>query len=266
MNIIGVQIFVAKILAHLSPPEVARIRLLNKDICARISAGTYAQMFWRHDSYQQFLHMLCVWQVNHVKQAAKWFCDIDQFMKFELIRRPRYHTVKMCIDAGIITRLYPMLRNKKLRIELVFALIENLCTLDEVVQCNNDLMMNYGFKSNIIPNLLRKRKYDVMKHFRDYSNHQKDKLALMFKIHNNYPFSVEEVLEYCISRDVKFPFVLIYTEVCANIQKGLWTWKEVIDHCIENQGEQGEITVGLLAEKDLEGLSFQEALVFYFIK
>ena len=50
-------------------------------------------------------------------------------------------------------------------IELIFALIENLCTLNELFYCN-DNVMQHGFKSGIILNILRKKKYDVMKYFR----------------------------------------------------------------------------------------------------
>lgn len=256
MDIIGVQLFVAKILAHLSPPDVARMRLLNKDICARISAGPYAQMFWRKESYQDFVFMLSCWKVDHVKQAAKWFWSIDQFMKLEWIR-VFGSSVKNCFEAGIITNPYTHIEHNKSTIQLVFALIENLCTLDEVLECDHGVMER-GFKSGIILNFLRKRKYNVMKYFLYNNNRQSLQYRRIFKNHKNFPFSVEEVLEYCMSRNTQFPFVLTCEEVCANIQKGIWIWKEIVDYCIENQ-DGGETTVGAIIE-GYGNMKFQEIL------
>lgn len=264
MNIIGVEVFVAKILAHLSPPVVARMRFLNKDICARISAGPYARMFWRHESYQDFVSMVTWRKKKHIRYTVKWFWNIDQYMKFYNLAIPR--TIRNCIYAKIIPKYaYGNVNSlqRKLPAKLVFALIEDLCTFDEVLKCDNNIMINYGFKSEIIPALLRKRKCDVMKYFRNYSNHQKDQFALLFKCYLNLPFSTEKVLEYCISKGVQFPFVLISAEVCANIQKGIWTWKEVVDYCIENRGG-GETTIGIIITEGYGNMKFQEALALKF--
>jgi hypothetical protein len=233
MNIIGSDIFIIQIIARLSPREYAQMRVLNKKICADISRK-YAQILWRHKSYENFCFMLLPWEPKHVKQAAKWFWNIDQFIKLNYLYFN--HRIDRCLEVNLFggwngwSSRYTVIDT--LTINFVFALLENLCTFEEVLQCNAGVI-GTGFQRGTILNLLRKRKYDVMGYFKKFSHQNIEKWEDAFRFQEGLPFDLEEVLEYCISKWVDIPKILIKNKrVGWYIKKGIWNWKEVLDYCV----------------------------------
>jgi hypothetical protein len=261
MDIVGVPVLILNIFARLSPRDYAQMRPLDKKICAYIS-GKYARILWKHETYQDFVRMFSYWKPHHVKEAAKWFWNIGQYIKMDRVYLDR--TIQHCMEENLFngwtgwnTRYQP---HYILTTELIFALIENLCTSEEVLQCNSSVM-GWGFEYGIILNLLRKRKYDVIGYFKKYGGQNIEKWQKLLRRAYPASFDFEEVLEYCISKNTDLPNILMDKSVFGRMGNGGWNWKEVVDDCIEFKG--GESVIRDIAESTQSNCNLKDAIENY---
>jgi hypothetical protein len=156
----------AIIFAHLRPPEVARLRLLNKDICARISAGPYAQKFWHYPRYEIFVEVITNYHLpdSYRQSLAKGYWTIDQLQQVQRICVGGvYIEHARLVEEGFINN--PELLSFPFCMNMVFALVEKLCTV-EMITCGNPEIMEIIFSSNdVMIELLREGRQDILVYF-----------------------------------------------------------------------------------------------------
>jgi hypothetical protein len=156
----------AIIFAHLRPPEVARLRLLNKDICARISAGPYAQKFWHYPRYEIFVEVITNYHLpdSYRQSLAKGYWTIDQLQQ---VKRICYGGViywglcceKIIIDPEGALEFFPFCEN------MVFALVEKLCTVEMMTRGNPKIMEIIFSFNDVMLELLREGRQDILVYF-----------------------------------------------------------------------------------------------------
>jgi hypothetical protein len=149
MNQLGVWLdLFPMILAHLSPRKRAQCRLLCKQICALISAGTVAQKFWGKD-YLEFRRDIITSGRDDVKQLflnGTW--SIEMFYKIQDMLRARHSARKKIMilkqfgfdyqeGIGCVMTIVHLFCQCP---EFTVGLVERLFTLDDFT---NDVSVPY---------------------------------------------------------------------------------------------------------------------------
>lgn len=145
------------ILAHLMPRDCARMRLLNKKMCALISAGPFAQKYWGKD-YLDFRHDICSVDISKRKLFLNGTWSAEMF----------YKILNMIRDS----------RNGEDKIVLLFfqcpnfsiGLVERLFTLNDINANISILWYRELLNSKYGMKLLRKKyiRLDILLYFLDH--------------------------------------------------------------------------------------------------